>query len=228
MKIHINIWTLGHIDHGKTTLTSAISKVLGLKYNTWSWTEFTSIDSLPEEKLRWITIRSSHVWYETEKRSYNHLDVPGHSDFVKNAILGLNQMDYWILLVDWRDWVMAQTREHVLLGRQIGLSKLAVFVNKCDIVDDKELLEIVEMDIIELLEKTGYKENDYFIVMWSALQALENPTNYDLEYWAKVILEMFDKIESLFPLPTRNENKTFIMSIEEAFIIKWRWTVITW
>lgn len=228
MKLHINIWTLWHIDHGKTTLTCAISKVLGLKYNTWSWTDFDKIDSLPEEKARGITIRTSHVHYETESRSYNSLDVPGHSDFIKNAILGLNQMDYWILLVDGNDGVMSQTREHVLLWKQIGLWKLAVFINKCDVVDDQELLDIVEMDIVDLLEKVGYTSEDYFIVRWSALLALNNPTDYSIKYGSQVILDMFSMIESKFSLPDRKEDKSFIMSVEEAFVIKWRWTVITW
>lgn len=227
MKTHINIWTLGHIDHGKTTLTSAISKVLWYKYKTGTWTNFDEIDSLPEEKRRKITIRSSHVSYETEKNEYNHVDIPGHSDFIKNAILGLNQMDYGILLVDWNDGVMPQTKEHVLLGKQVWLWKLAVFINKCDIISDKELLEIVETDIIELLKRAGYKEEDYFILKGSALKALENPTDYDSEYGAKVILEMFTKIESLFPLPDRQKDKKFLMSVEDTFTIKWRGTVIT-
>lgn len=227
MKTHINIWTFWHVDHWKTTLTAAIVKVLKSKYWFEKDFNFSDIDSLPEEKKRWITIRSSHVWYETDSLSFNHLDCPGHEDYVKNAILGLNQMDYWILVVDSNDWIMNQTKEHVILANQTWIKKILVFLNKCDSNDDEELIDLVEMEVSELLEKYWYTEQDYFIYRWSALYSLNNTNDLDNKYWAKVILEMINKIND-FPLPERKEDKNFIMSVEEVFTIKWRWTVITW
>jgi len=225
-KPHINIGNLGHVDHGKTTLTTAISKVLYNKFWFWKDTSFSDIDSLPEEKKRWITIRSAHVWFETDNRSYNSLDIPWHADFVKNAILWLNQMDYWILVIAWTDGIMEQTREHIILWKQIWVKKLVVYINKCDVVNDDELLELIELEVLELLEKNWYKDDDYKIIRGSALLSLNEPTNYENKYGAKTILEIFEYLESL-PIPSRESEKPFLMSVEDCFSIKGRWTVIT-
>lgn len=224
-KPHMNIGTIGHVDHGKTTTTAAISAVLHSKYGTGEVRDFASIDNAPEERARGITINTSHVEYETANRHYAHVDCPGHADYVKNMITGAAQMDAAILIVAATDGPMAQTREHILLARQVGVPYIVVFLNKCDMVDDPEMLELVEMEIRDLLNKYEFPGDTTPIIRGSGLQALEN--NTDFEGKAKPILDLFAAIEEYVPLPKRDLDKDFIMPIEDVFSIKGRGTVVT-
>lgn len=224
-KAHINIGTIGHVDHGKTTTTAAISAVLNAKYWTGDIRDFASIDNAPEERARGITINTSHVEYETANRHYAHVDCPWHADYVKNMITGAAQMDAAILIVAATDWPMAQTREHILLSRQVWVPYIVVFLNKCDMVDDEEMLELVEMEIRDLLSKYEFPGDDTPIIRGSWLKALENPS--DFEWAAKPILDLFDAIEEFVPVPDRPTDKDFLMPIEDVFSIKWRGTVVT-
>ncbi|MDD3646382.1 MAG: elongation factor Tu [Candidatus Gracilibacteria bacterium] len=226
-KPHINIGTIGHVDHGKTTTTAAISAVLNTKYGTGEVRDFASIDNAPEERARGITINTSHVEYETAARHYAHVDCPGHADYVKNMITGAAQMDAAILIVAATDGPMAQTREHILLSRQVGVPYIVVFMNKCDMVDDEEMLELVEMEIRDLLSKYEFPGDDTPIIRGSGLVALENPADMDKAYGAKTIIELFDAIESYVPVPDRPVDKDFLMPIEDVFSIKGRGTVVT-
>ena len=227
-KPHMNIGTIGHVDHGKTTTTAGISAVLFHKYG---WGEglrdFASIDNAPEERARGITINTSHVEYETATRHYAHVDCPWHADYVKNMITGAAQMDAAILIVAATDGPMAQTREHILLSRQVGVPYIVVFMNKCDLVDDEEMLELVEMEIRDLLSKYDFPGDDTPIIRGSWLVALENPTDYEKAYGAKTILELFDAIERFVPVPQRDLDKPFLMPVEDVFSIKGRGTVVT-
>jgi elongation factor Tu len=225
-KPHMNIGTIGHVDHGKTTTTAGISAVLGA-INGDDVRDFASIDNAPEERARGITINTSHVEYETATRHYAHVDCPGHADYVKNMITGAAQMDAAILVVAATDGPMAQTREHILLSRQVGVPYIVVFMNKCDMVDDAEMIELVEMEIRDLLTKYDFPGDDTPIIMGSGLVALENPTDMDKEYGAKTIVELFEKIEEFVPLPKRETEKDFLMPIEDVFSIKGRGTVVT-
>ena len=220
-KPHCNIGTIGHVDHGKTTLTAAITKTLHERLGTGEAVAFENIDKAPEERERGITISSAHVEYETEKRHYAHVDCPGHADYVKNMITGAAQMDAAILVVAATDGVMAQTREHILLARQVGVPYIVVFMNKCDMVDDEELLELVEMEITEQLEEYGFK--DCPIVKGSALKALEDP----MGPWGDKIMELMDTIDSYIPDPQRATDKPFVMPVEDVFTITGRGTVAT-
>ena len=224
-KPHMNIGTIGHVDHGKTTTTAAISSVLNAKYGAGDVRDFASIDNAPEERARGITINTSHVEYETEARHYAHVDCPGHADYVKNMITGAAQMDAAILIVAATDGPMAQTREHILLARQVGVPYIVVFLNKCDMVDDEEMLELVEMEVRELLSKYEFPGDDTPIIRGSGLQALENPT--DFEGKAKPIIDLFNAIEEYVPVPDRPIDKDFLMPIEDVFSIKGRGTVVT-
>ena len=225
-KTHMNIGTIGHVDHGKTTTTAGISAVLGA-INGDNVRDFASIDNAPEERERGITINTSHVEYETATRHYAHVDCPGHADYVKNMITGAAQMDAGILVVAATDGPMAQTREHILLSRQVGVPYIVVFMNKCDMVDDEEMLELVEMEIRDLLTKYDFPGDDTPVIRGSGLVALENPTDMDKEYGAKTIVELFEKIEEFVPLPKRETEKDFLMPIEDVFSIKGRGTVVT-
>ena len=220
-KPHCNIGTIGHVDHGKTTLTAAITKVLSERVAGNAAVDFANIDKAPEERERGITISTAHVEYETEKRHYAHVDCPGHADYVKNMITGAAQMDAGILVVAATDGVMAQTREHILLARQVGVPYIVVFMNKCDMVDDEELLELVEMEITEQLEEYGFK--DCPIVKGSALKALEDP----MGPWGDKIMELMDTIDSYIPDPQRATDKPFVMPVEDVFTITGRGTVAT-
>ena len=220
-KPHCNIGTIGHVDHGKTTLTAAITKVLAARVAGNEATDFENIDKAPEERERGITISTAHVEYETEKRHYAHVDCPGHADYVKNMITGAAQMDGAILVVAATDGVMAQTKEHILLSRQVGVPYIVVFLNKCDMVDDEELLELVEMEVTEQLEEYGF--NDCPIVKGSALKALEDP----MGPWGDKIMELMDTIDSYIPDPQRATDKPFIMPVEDVFTITGRGTVAT-
>ena len=220
-KPHCNIGTIGHVDHGKTTLTAAISKVLAARVAGNTATDFENIDKAPEERERGITISTAHVEYETEKRHYAHVDCPGHADYVKNMITGAAQMDGAILVVAATDGVMAQTKEHILLSRQVGVPYIVVFLNKCDMVDDEELLELVEMEVTEQLEEYGF--NDCPIIQGSALKALEDP----MGPWGDKIMELMDTIDSYIPDPQRATDKDFIMPVEDVFTITGRGTVAT-
>jgi elongation factor Tu len=222
-KPHVNIGTIGHIDHGKTTLTAAITSVLATKGMAES-TEFGEIDKAPEEKERGITIATAHVEYETENRHYAHVDCPGHADYIKNMITGAAQMDGAILVVGADDGPMPQTREHILLARQVGVPAIVVFLNKCDMVDDEELIELVDMELRELLDKYEFPGDDTPIVQGSALKALENPTD---EGAAKCIWELMDAVDSFIPEPERDIDKTFLMPVEDVFSISGRGTVAT-
>lgn len=224
-KPHINIGTIGHVDHGKTTTTAAISAVLNAKYGTWEVTAFDKIDSAPEERARWITINTAHIEYETATRHYAHVDCPWHADYVKNMITGAAQMDAGILIVAATDWPMAQTREHILLSRQVWVPYIVVFLNKCDMVDDPEMLELVEMEIRDLLNKYEFPGDTTPIIRGSWLAALNNPKDFD--WAAKPILDLFDAIEKWVPVPKRALDKPFLMPIEDVFSIKWRGTVVT-
>ena len=220
-KTHCNIGTIGHVDHGKTTLTAAITKVLAERVAGNEKVDFENIDKAPEERERGITISTAHVEYQTEKRHYAHVDCPGHADYVKNMITGAAQMDGAILVVAATDGVMAQTKEHILLSRQVGVPYIVVFMNKCDMVDDEELLELVEMEITEVLEE--YEFTDCPIVKGSALKALEDPSSE----WGDKILELMDAVDSWVPDPQRDTDKPFIMPVEDVFSITGRGTVAT-
>ena len=220
-KPHVNIGTIGHVDHGKTTTTAAITKYLGLLGKA-KFTAYDQIDGAPEEKARGITINTAHVEYETEKRHYAHVDCPGHADYVKNMITGAAQMDGAILVIAASDGPMAQTREHILLSRQVGVPRMVVFMNKCDQVDDPELLDLVEMEIRELLNEYDYDGDNTPIIRGSALKALEG----DPEAKAK-IYELMDAVDEWIPTPERDNDKPFLMSIEDVFTITGRGTVVT-
>ena len=220
-KPHCNIGTIGHVDHGKTTLTAAITKTLNARLGTGEAVAFDQIDKAPEERERGITISTAHVEYESKKRHYAHVDCPGHADYVKNMITGAAQMDGAILVVAATDGVMAQTKEHILLSRQVGVPYIVVFMNKCDMVDDEELLELVEMEITEVLEE--YEFNDCPIIKGSALKALEDPNSE----WGDKILELFDVIDEYIPDPQRETDKPFLMPVEDVFTITGRGTVAT-
>lgn len=220
-KPHCNIGTIGHVDHGKTTLTAAITKVLSERVAGNTATDFENIDKAPEERERGITISTAHVEYETEKRHYAHVDCPGHADYVKNMITGAAQMDGAILVVAATDGVMAQTKEHILLSRQVGVPYIVVFMNKCDMVDDPELLELVEMEITEQLEE--YEFTDCPIIKGSALKALEDPNGE----WGDKIIELMNTVDEHIPDPQRETDKPFLMPIEDIFTITGRGTVAT-
>ena len=220
-KPHVNIGTIGHVDHGKTTLTAAISAHLAGK-NGNEKVDFANIDKAPEERERGITINTAHIEYSTEKRHYAHVDCPGHADYVKNMITGAAQMDGAILVIAATDGPMAQTREHILLARQVGVPRMVVFMNKCDMVDDAELLDLVEMEIRELLTEYGYDGDNTPIIRGSALKALEG----DPEWGAKID-ELMDAVDEWIPTPERDNDKPFLMSIEDVFTITGRGTVVT-
>ena len=224
-KPHVNIGTIGHVDHGKTTLTAAITEVLAKRVPCAGnqFVEFANIDKAPEERERGITINTAHVEYETTKRHYAHVDCPGHADYVKNMITGAAQMDGAILVVAATDGVMAQTREHVLLARQVGVPSLLVFMNKCDAVDDPELLELVEMEIRDLLNEYDFPGDDTPIIQGSALMALQDP---DSE-WGDKIMELMDAVDEWIPSPQRETDKPFLMPVEDVFTISGRGTVAT-
>jgi len=222
-KPHVNVGTIGHIDHGKTTLTAAITRVLASKGQA-HFTAFDEIDKAPEEKERGITIATAHVEYETAKRHYAHVDCPGHADYIKNMITGAAQMDGAILVVGADDGPMPQTREHILLARQVGVPAIVVFLNKCDMVDDPELIELVDMELRELLDKYEFPGDDTPIIQGSALKALENP---DDEEAAKCIWELMDAVDSFVPEPKRDVDKPFLMPVEDVFSISGRGTVAT-
>jgi elongation factor Tu len=222
-KPHVNIGTIGHIDHGKTTLTAAITQVLATK--GWAKkTEFSEIDKAPEEKERGITIATAHVEYESKKRHYAHVDCPGHADYIKNMITGAAQMDGAILVVGADDGPMPQTREHILLARQVGVPAIVVFLNKCDMVDDPELIELVDMELRELLNKYEFPGDDIPIIQGSALKALENPTDPAA---AKCIWDLMDAVDEFIPEPQRDIDKPFLMPVEDVFSISGRGTVAT-
>ena len=220
-KPHCNIGTIGHVDHGKTTLTAAITKVLAERVAGNTATDFENIDKAPEERERGITISTAHVEYETEKRHYAHVDCPGHADYVKNMITGAAQMDGAILVVAATDGVMAQTKEHILLSRQVGVPYIVVFMNKCDMVDDEELLELVEMEITEQLEE--YEFEGCPIIQGSALKALEEPSGE----WGDKIMELMATVDDYIPDPQRDTDKPFLMPVEDVFTITGRGTVAT-
>ena len=222
-KPHCNIGTIGHVDHGKTTLTAAITKVLAARVAGNTATDFENIDKAPEERERGITISTAHVEYQTEKRHYAHVDCPGHADYVKNMITGAAQMDGAILVVAATDGVMAQTKEHILLSRQVGVPYIVVFMNKCDMVDDEELLELVDMEIRELLNEYDFPGDDTPIIQGSALKALEDPAGP----WGDKIMELMDAVDSWIPDPQRDTDKDFIMPVEDVFTITGRGTVAT-
>jgi elongation factor Tu len=223
-KPHVNIGTIGHIDHGKTTLTSAITKVLHTRYPTVAVREFGSIDNAPEERERGITIAVSHVEYETEKRHYAHIDCPGHADYIKNMITGAAQMDGAILVVAANDGPMPQTREHVLLARQVNVPYLVVFMNKVDMVDDPEILDLVELEVRELLKKYGFPGDEVPVVRGSALAAMERPEDPRA---AECIWKLMEAVDSYIPTPPRAVDKPFLMPIEDIFSITGRGTVVT-
>ena len=222
-KPHCNIGTIGHVDHGKTTLTAAITKVLAIRVPGNVATDFDNIDKAPEERERGITISTAHVEYETEKRHYAHVDCPGHADYVKNMITGAAQMDGAILVVAATDGVMAQTKEHILLSRQVGVPYIVVFMNKVDMVDDEELLELVDMEIRELLNEYEFPGDDTPIIQGSALKALEDPNSE----WADKIMELMDAVDTWIPDPQRDTDKPFLMPVEDVFTITGRGTVAT-
>jgi len=222
-KPHVNIGTIGHIDHGKTTLTAAISKVLHDKYpDVNPFTPFDQIDKAPEERQRGITISIAHIEYQTEKRHYAHVDCPGHADYIKNMITGAAQMDGAILVVAATDGPMPQTKEHVLLARQVGVPSIVVALNKSDMVDDEEILELVEMEVRELLNKYEFPGNDTPIVRISALKALEGDAK-----WVEALLELMNQVDTFIPQPTREIDKPFLMPVEDVFTITGRGTVVT-
>jgi elongation factor Tu len=221
-KPHVNIGTIGHIDHGKTTLTSAITKVLAKYVPTVQFRPFESIDNAPEERARGITINVAHVEYETEKRHYAHIDCPGHADYIKNMITGAAQMDGAILVVSATDGPMPQTREHILLARQVGVPYIVVFLNKCDAVDDPELLDLVELEVRDLLKTYGFPGDEVPVIRGSALGALNGD-----EKWEKSILELMEAVDKYIPEPVRDVDKPFLMPIEDIFSITGRGTVVT-
>ena len=220
-KPHVNIGTIGHVDHGKTTLTAAITKVLAEKGGA-DFMDYSMIDKAPEERERGITINTSHVEYETEKRHYAHVDCPGHADYVKNMITGAAQMDGAILVIAATDGPMAQSREHILLARQVGVPKMVVFMNKCDMVDDAELLDLVEMEVRELLSSYGFDGDNTPVIRGSALKALEGDATQEA-----VIVELMKAVDEWIPTPERDTSKPFLMSIEDVFTITGRGTVVT-
>ena len=223
-KPHVNIGTIGHIDHGKTTLTAAITKVANMK-NGGKFISYDEIDKAPEEKERGITISTSHVEYETPNRHYAHVDCPGHADYIKNMITGAAQMDGGILVVAATDGPMPQTREHILLARQVGVPQLVVFLNKCDLVDDEELLELVELEVRELLSSYDFPGDDVPVIRGSALKALETDSPDSAE--AKCIIDLLEACDSFIPTPERDVDKPFLMPIEDVFSISGRGTVVT-
>src|SRR5246500_2533251 len=216
-KPHVNIGTIGHVDHGKTTLTAAITKVLAKHNPKITVRAFDSIDNAPEEKARGITISTAHVEYETDKRHYAHVDCPGHADYVKNMITGAAQMDGAILVVSAADGPMPQTREHILLARQVGVPALVVYMNKADMVDDPELLDLVELEVRELLKSYQYPGDDLPVARVSALGALNGE-----EKWEKTLLELMDAVDNYIPIPERVTDKPFLMPIEDIFSIQGR------
>ena len=220
-KPHVNIGTIGHVDHGKTTLTAAITKVLAEKGYA-QFEDYADIDKAPEERERGITINTAHVEYQTEKRHYAHVDCPGHADYVKNMITGAAQMDGAILVIAATDGPMAQTREHILLARQVGVPRMVVFLNKCDMVDDEELLDLVEMEVRELLTEYGFDGDETPVIRGSALKALEGDPKY-----VAAINELMDAVDEWIPTPERDVDKPFLMSIEDVFTITGRGTVVT-
>ena len=220
-KPHVNIGTIGHVDHGKTTLTAAITKVLAAKGGA-EFMDYVNIDKAPEERERGITINTAHVEYQTDKRHYAHVDCPGHADYVKNMITGAAQMDGAILVIAATDGPMAQTREHILLARQVGVPRMVVFLNKCDMVDDEELLDLVEMEVRELLTEYGFDGDNTPIIRGSALKALEGDPKY-----VKAIEDLMDAVDEWIPTPERDNDKPFLMSIEDVFTITGRGTVVT-
>ena len=220
-KPHVNIGTIGHVDHGKTTTTAAITKYLSLLGQA-KYEAYDQIDGAPEERARGITINTAHVEYETAKRHYAHVDCPGHADYVKNMITGAAQMDGAILVIAATDGPMAQTREHILLARQVGVPRMVVFLNKCDMVDDEELLELVEMEVRDLLNEYGFEGDDTPIIRGSALKALEGDPKY-----VESIKQLMDAVDEWIPTPTRDTDKPFLMSIEDVFTITGRGTVVT-
>lgn len=220
-KPHVNIGTIGHVDHGKTTLTAAITKVLAAKGGA-EFMDYANIDKAPEERERGITIKTAHVEYQTDKRHYAHVDCPGHADYVKNMITGAAQMDGAILVIAATDGPMAQTREHILLARQVGVPRMVVFLNKCDMVDDEELLDLVEMEVRELLTEYGFDGDNTPIIRGSALKALEGDPKY-----VKAIEDLMDAVDEWIPTPERDNDKPFLMSIEDVFTITGRGTVVT-
>ncbi|MDD2377379.1 MAG: elongation factor Tu [Bacilli bacterium] len=220
-KPHVNIGTIGHVDHGKTTLTAAITNVLSKK-GFADFVDYTNIDKAPEERERGITINTSHVEYQTDNRHYAHVDCPGHADYVKNMITGAAQMDGAILVIAATDGPMAQTREHILLSRQVGVPRMVVFMNKCDMVDDEELLDLVEMEIRELLSEYGFDGDNTPIIRGSALKALEGEAKYE-----QAIFDLMDAVDSWIETPTRDTDKPFLMPIEDVFTITGRGTVVT-
>lgn len=222
-KPHVNIGTIGHVDHGKTTLTAAITKTLHARLGTGEAVAFDNIDKAPEERERGITISTAHVEYETNNRHYAHVDCPGHADYVKNMITGAAQMDGAILVVSAADGPMPQTREHILLSGQVGVEYITVFMNKCDMVDDEELLELVEMEIRELLSEYDFPGDDIPIVMGSALKALEDPSGE----WGDKILALMEEVDNYVPSPEREVDKPFLMPVEDVFSITGRGTVAT-
>ena len=222
-KPHVNIGTIGHVDHGKTTLTAAITKCLHDKNPEWAdFTDYANIDKAPEERERGITINTAHVEYQTENRHYAHVDCPGHADYVKNMITGAAQMDGAILVIAATDGAMAQTREHILLSRQVGVPRMVVFLNKCDMVDDPELIDLVEMEVRDLLNEYGYEGDETPIIKGSALKALEGEQKY-----VNAIYELMDAVDTWIPTPERDNDKPFLMSIEDVFTITGRGTVVT-
>ena len=222
-KPHANIGTIGHVDHGKTTLTAAITKVLAKRVDGNAEVAFDNIDKAPEERERGITISTAHVEYETDNRHYAHVDCPGHADYVKNMITGAAQMDGAILVVAATDGVMAQTREHILLSRQVNVPYIVVFMNKCDMVDDEELLELVEMEIRELLDEYEFPGDDTPVIQGSALKALEDPESE----WGDKVMELMSAVDEWIPTPERDTDKPFLMPVEDVFSITGRGTVAT-
>jgi elongation factor Tu len=225
-KAHLNIGTIGHVDHGKTTLTAAITKVLRKVNDKVKYRDFWSIDNAPEEKERGITINIAHVEYETKERHYAHIDCPGHADYVKNMITGAAQMDGAILVVSAADGPMPQTREHILLARQVNVPAIVVFMNKCDMVEDKEILDLVELEIRELLSSYGFPGDEIPVVRGSALKSMEGDGNPDDE-WNKQIMALMDAVDRYIKLPERPIDKAFLMPIEDVFTISGRGTVVT-
>ena len=225
-KPHINVGTIGHVDHGKTTLTAAITKYLSLFGNA-QFTSYDHIDKAPEERERGITINTSHVEYQTEKRHYAHVDCPGHADYIKNMITGAAQMDGAILVIAATDGPMAQTREHILLARQVGVPAIVVFLNKCDMVDDEELLELVEMEVRELLSNYEFPGDDIPVIRGSALKALECPSSDPNDPAYACIKELMDAVDSYIPTPDRKSDLPFLMPVEDVFTITGRGTVAT-
>lgn len=222
-KVHVNVWTIGHVDHGKTTLTAAITTVSAAVFG-WEARGYDQIDSAPEEKARGITINTAHVEYQTEKRHYAHVDCPGHADYIKNMITWAAQMDGAILVIAATDGPMAQSREHILLARQVNVPYIVVFLNKCDMVDDPELIDLVEMEVRDLLKKYKFPWDTVPVIRGSALKALENPTGPE----AEPVRQLLQALDDFIPEPVRELDKAFLMPVEDVFSIKGRGTVITW